>query len=473
MSSGGRLNEASFRFGIRDLDRQYSCVISPGTIILIAGHPGAGKTTFAAMMCHVNALEGKPCLYISFNEEKDKFMNWMRGLGFDFTELERRSLFKFVKLPILTEDTLFSSLMDIIVENVSKFKPSVLVIDSITPVGEVLGKEGARVRSFLQNFLTNLSRSMGGIIVLVAEIPLSTEYVSLGSAEFVADMVIIMKHRIEGSRLVRVMELRKVRGAPINVAEIPFAIREGEGIRVFTPPIMRRSTGPDLSRYYEFRCRALRDALGHVHPGASIVYIIPSRARTPDVTLASILELIVRYGLRTALISYRLTSAEIRHYFTESLERIGLPKIVNEAWRNVVFAEGVNPTAHSLEEVLHKVLDALDRKPDIVILHGVENLFMVYGDIQKTYNSLFNIVQHHKTLGVVTVLISTKIREDLSDILSNLADAVIEVNYDFSGRPGELHPHTYLWAAGRPPRTLSYDELRECLEEIQEGVRRG
>ncbi len=458
-----------FLFGVQDLDKHYSHAIRPGTIILVAGHPGAGKTTFAAKMCYVNALRGKPCLYVSFNEERDKFLEWMRGLGFDFTELENRGLFKYIKLPVLTEDTLFSDLMDVLVENIHKFKPLIVVIDSITPVSEILGEKGAKVRSFLQNFLTNLSRSIQGVIMLVAEIPLSTEYVSLGSAEFVADIVIIMKHRVEGSRLVRTMELRKVRGVAISVAEIPFAIREGEGIRVFTPPIMRRSTGPDLSKSIKLRCTALKDVLDHIHPGMSLSYITPTSARGPGYLLIPLIDIIMRHRLKVALISYRLTSAELRHYFEEFLRRIGTEFVSEELWKHVVCAEGVNPTTHSLEEVLHKVLDALRKKPNVMILHGVENLFIVYGNPQKTYNSLFNIVQHNKTLGVFTVLLASAVDEQVRNMLSNIADIVVSESYEITAPTGKLHPRTYIWASGSVPRILSYEEVLECLEELKKG----
>lgn len=461
-----------FLFGVRDLDKHYSHAIKPGTIILVAGHPGAGKTTFTAKMCYANALAGKPCLYVSFNEERDKFLEWMRGLGFDFTELENKRLFKFIKLPVLTEDTLFSDLMDILVENIHKFKPSVVVIDSITPVGEILGEKGAKMRSFLQNFLTNLSRSLQGVIVLVAEIPLSTEYISLGSAEFVADIVILMKHRIEGSRLVRTMELRKVRGVAISVAEIPFAIREGEGIRVFTPPIMRRSVGPDLSKSYKLRCTVLKDVLDHIHPGMSLSYITPTTAKGPGYLLIPLIDLVLQYGLKIALVSYRLTSAEVKHYFREFLKNIGMEFISNEFWKQVVYAEGVNPTTHSLEEVLHKVLDALKRKPNVMVLHGVENLFIVYGNLQKTYNSLFNIIQHNKTLGVVTVLLASAVDERVKNMLSNIADIIISETYEAGGFTGKLHPRTYIWTSGNIPRILSYEEVLECLEEVREGIGR-
>ncbi len=461
-----------FLFGVKDLDKHYSHAIKPGTIILVAGHPGAGKTTFAAKMCYTNALAGKSCLYVSFNEERDKFLEWMKGLGFDFTELENKGLFKFIKLPVLTEDTLFSDLMDILVENIHKFKPLIVVIDSITPVGEILGEKGAKMRSFLQNFLTNLSRTLHGVIVLVAEIPLSTEYISLGSAEFVADIVIIMKHKVEGSRLVRTMELRKVRGVAISVAEIPFAIREGEGIRVFTPPIMRRGIGPNLRKSYELRCTMLKDVLDHIHPGMSLSYMTPTMAKGPGYLLIPLIDFALHHNLRIALISYRLTSAELRHYFGEFLKRIGMEDIGSKLWKQVVYAEGVNPTTHSLEEVLHRVLDALKRRPDIMVLHGVENLFIVYGNPQKTYNSLFNIIQHNKTLGVITVLLATMVDDRIKNMLSNIADIVLCETYGTSGSIGKLHPQVYVWVSGNVPKILGYEEVLECLEEIKENINR-
>ncbi len=93
----------------------------------------------------------------------------------------------------------------------------------------------------------------------------------------------------------------------------------------------------------------------------------------------------------------------------ELLKKMDMGIISDNLWKHIVYAEGVNPTTHSLEEVLNRVLDALRRKPNVMVLHEVENLFIVCRNPQKTYNNLFNIIQHNKTLGVLTVLLASAV----------------------------------------------------------------
>lgn len=53
-----------FVFGIETLDEHLGSSIAYGALAVVAGHPGAGKTTLASTICYRNALQGRKCLYI-------------------------------------------------------------------------------------------------------------------------------------------------------------------------------------------------------------------------------------------------------------------------------------------------------------------------------------------------------------------------------------------------------------------------
>jgi Cdc6-like AAA superfamily ATPase len=64
-----------------------------GSLIMVRGAPGTGKTVFAATFLHESVLKyGDPGLYVSFSENKEKFSGFMRGFGMDFERLEERFL---------------------------------------------------------------------------------------------------------------------------------------------------------------------------------------------------------------------------------------------------------------------------------------------------------------------------------------------------------------------------------------------
>jgi len=222
-----------FVIGVPGLDKLVGEVAAPYTI-LIAGHPGAGKTTLASTICYANALKGEKCLYISFYEDKEKLFRYMKRLGLELREIELNGLFKFVKLP-LTFD------INMIIDEVGKLVGegySVIVVDSITALLEVV-RENVEKRAWLLNYFYQLPVLFNGLLILVSELPFGEERIGLGSIEFVVDSIFILKHRIEDHLLTRLIEIRKTRGAPINIAEAYFTIAENIGIVVFTPPILQ------------------------------------------------------------------------------------------------------------------------------------------------------------------------------------------------------------------------------------------
>ena len=83
---------SGFTLGVIELDRILRDAIQPGTLLVISGHPGSGKTTLASTICYVNALQGKKCLYISFQESKEKLYVNMARLGLNLEEIERRGV---------------------------------------------------------------------------------------------------------------------------------------------------------------------------------------------------------------------------------------------------------------------------------------------------------------------------------------------------------------------------------------------
>lgn len=463
---GGAAPSSGFTYGVKVLDQLYSSALIPGTTILIAGHPGAGKTTFAAGICYKNALNGIPSLYISFIEDKDKFMNFMGRIGFPLEELERKGLFKYAKLPILTDEEILTELTNKIYSEIVKGGYKIVVIDSITPIMTLM--KGPEVRSVIQNFFYKLSRMISGLLVLVAELPYGTGTVPIEDAEFVADIVIMMKHRVERARLVRIMEIRKMRGAPVNVAEIPFAIREGEGIRVFVPPILQEANVVDLTKTYKLPCRLLKEVFGgHYHPGAVVSIITPPDGRFPVLAFIPMLRTVIDYDLKVSMVSFRYTAKEAIHYFTEAMKDLGLGEFVDKIRKQVVSSVGVNPSGYSIEELIHILLDIINEsKPDVLFLHGVEMLFLTFENIQRPFLYLFNVLQHNKSLGITTVMYSTYVNDNVLVMLKNLSDIVFEETYDYEKQNyGVLKPLTYVWKVGRRPYRLRYEDIMECIEE--------
>jgi len=104
--------------GIGEFDRVLGGGIVPGSMVLIGGEPGIGKSTLLLQVAHLLARHGGPVLYVS-GEESEKQIK-LRGerLG-----IEGGALF------LLGETSL-----ERILEHVEELKPRALVVDSVQTV---------------------------------------------------------------------------------------------------------------------------------------------------------------------------------------------------------------------------------------------------------------------------------------------------------------------------------------------------
>ncbi|MEM4763185.1 MAG: ATPase domain-containing protein, partial [Desulfurococcaceae archaeon] len=165
-----RYNQSSdFTIGVEGLNYLTGRIIPPYTI-LVAGHPGAGKTTLGATICYSNAVRGKKCLYVSFYEEKDKLYAYMERLGIKLRDAESRGLLKFLRLPATMDaENLANTLSKTIMEGFQ-----VVVIDSITVLLESL-RENVEKRAWLLNYFYQLPSVFNGLLVLISELPFGEE----------------------------------------------------------------------------------------------------------------------------------------------------------------------------------------------------------------------------------------------------------------------------------------------------------
>ncbi|MFA6130952.1 MAG: DNA repair protein RadA [Patescibacteria group bacterium] len=100
--------------GISELDRVLSGGLVPGSVTLLAGEPGIGKSTLVAELAATYSKE-KPCYYVSGEES------------------EGQVLLRFERLGISPTSILFSNATEVrsIIATAQSMKPALLIIDSI------------------------------------------------------------------------------------------------------------------------------------------------------------------------------------------------------------------------------------------------------------------------------------------------------------------------------------------------------
>lgn len=100
---------------MKELDRVLGGGIVPGSLILVGGDPGIGKSTLLLQVCRLLAADGHPVLYISGEESLKQIKIRANRMGC-FSD----------QLRLLCETNL-----ELIEETIQRHKPEIVVIDSI------------------------------------------------------------------------------------------------------------------------------------------------------------------------------------------------------------------------------------------------------------------------------------------------------------------------------------------------------
>jgi len=455
-----------FRWGIESLDELLGKALIPGTSILLAGNPGAGKTTLAATICYANASRGNPCLYFSFYEEEDRFISQMKRYGMDFDRLAENKLFQYMKLPLILDTDALEAILESITQYADEAKAKVIVVDSFTPLGMIL-REEARAREILQNYFYTLARTIGGIVVIIAEIPYGYQRVEIGGVEFVTDIVLILKHIVVNRLITRILEIRKARGAPINVAELPFSIIDGRGIVVYAPPIIKAIPPPRRDISYKLPCRVFENALKSLHPGEVVYVEYPADCRVRHLLVPALLGLIVENNLKTLIISYHRSPKEIEEGYYLAVGEGRQSGLVKRALE-LTEVYTINPSAMSLEEIYSTEVQVIQRRrPDVVLFERIE--VPAYIHEYSGYEGLYYKYLRDELLllrkqGVLTFRVSSHVSDSHYNKNASLSDVVLRAMKLIRGDKLELF--LYTWRTNAEPRLLTESDLWTCIKEI-------
>ncbi len=143
-----------FSSGIGELDRVLGGGMIPGSLVLVGGDPGIGKSTLLLQVCRNVAADGKKVLYISGEESLQQIKIRAQRIG-DFSE----------SLLLLCETNL-----DDIAEVLKREKPEAAVIDSVqTMYSEAVSSAPGSVSQVRQatNLFLQLAKTLDITVFLV------------------------------------------------------------------------------------------------------------------------------------------------------------------------------------------------------------------------------------------------------------------------------------------------------------------
>jgi len=215
--------------GIPGLDKLIEGGFKGGSINLVCGGAGSGKTTFAVQFLLEGLKKGEAGIYITFEEKRDKLYEDMRDFGWDMEQYEKAGIFKFLEYTpeqirhVLVEG---GGTVDAIITQMGAKR---LVIDSITSFSLLFQDELTKKESSLALF--ELINRWGCTAVLTSEaIQMAQEDMSV-TLQFEVDSIIILYHfKKEGVRT-RAIEILKMRGTKTPEKVMRLTI-EKDGITV-------------------------------------------------------------------------------------------------------------------------------------------------------------------------------------------------------------------------------------------------
>lgn len=441
-----------FSLGLKELEETFRDSLQPGTLAIIVGHPGSGKTTLAVQLCHANARNGHKCLYVSFQEDKEKLYRHMEKLGFDLEDLEKKGVFKYVRLPMMT---LVDDLMKELSTLLTTDSYDVIIVDSVNALLDSV-KTREEQRMILQNYFYEVSRMVKGLVVLLAEIPMGEERVNLGSIEFVSDFVIILKHHVVRGLLARIMEIRKARGSPLKAVEYPFEIQEGQGIRVFPPPTPEKiflGNGTPL----ESSLALTKQVVPRILRGEVVYITYDPFARSPLPALL-VLDLLISNNMKATVTSYIYSEDEVLDSIAHALrEYAGMSE--EDAFRllkKYMRFDSLNPVGEALTSLASRTVLQIEKaKPDMIIFHGVE-IFSKVSDYKDYWSALVNELTWTKNNGVTNIRFGACTPREWCEMNAAVSDIVIHVR--FTDKNGSLVPVIYSWGRSFRPRTVEINE---------------
>lgn len=301
-------DQARLETGVRNLDGVLHGGLPEGSVTVIGGSPGAGKTTLAQQICFHNASSAQRVLYFStLSEPTAKTLRYLSQFGF-FDPVKLDAGIQYVDLGAILRTKGLEETSALIMDHVKRVKPAIVVIDSFK-VFDDLAKSREELRKFGYGLAVNLM-AWEATTFLLGEY--SAQDIRTNPLFSIVDGLLLVTQREQSGEQQRFIQVIKMRGTEHSRDEHAFVMTPS-GIDVFAPrmTITREDRGPAVAR-----CKTgiskLDDLLGEGIPRGSSL-LVAGVAGTGKTVL--LLEFIYRgalLGEKGIIFSFEETAERLR-----------------------------------------------------------------------------------------------------------------------------------------------------------------
>jgi len=450
--------------GVDGLDDVVEGGFPRGSLIVLAGEPGVGKTVFSMVFLVKGVELNESGVYVSFAEAKNTLINnFSRHLNVDLAKLEVEGKIKILDFTVIKEEGI-SLILESILAEVKALNAKRLVIDSFSAMAQAF-KEPIDVRIILHTILNKLIKEMDCTTIIIEEIPIGESKIGFGIEEFVADGILRLKRNYFEDRLIRKLEIIKLRGVKLKEPNIVFTLNEG--FKAFTPfkpkPIEKPSRFqpiPEPPNKYSTGIKDLDETLGGGIPKGSITLLeIDEKVSTFEyhlflgpigsefVTQGRGVVIVPSVGVNAGMVKrlgeiYGATIDEFNRFIR--IVEIGFEK-PEEGYINIVALKGEDWKEDLKKSIeASKNLEATTGKPNLYII-GLDTLIAYYGEKACEKIMTQSATRIRKANAMLIALLKGGYRE-LAARLSPIADTHLRL----------MREHDCLLLYGVKPRTGLY-----------------
>lgn len=238
-------NVTRIETGVRNLDELVDGGIPQGSIVIVAGPPGSGKTILAEQICFHNASTQQPALYFNtLSEPTAKTLRYLSQFRF-FDAKKLDDSIQFVDLGAILRTQGLEDASNLIMDQVKEIKPAVVVIDSFKVFDDLATSQEA-LRKFDYQLAINLM-AWEATTFLLGEY--GQRDIGTNPLFSVVDGLLLLTQREQSGEQQRFIQAVKMRGTAHNRDEHTFVITD-DGVQVFAPrvTIQREDRGPKTNR---------------------------------------------------------------------------------------------------------------------------------------------------------------------------------------------------------------------------------
>ncbi len=223
--SGAKLQR--LESGIPGLDELIEGGIPCGTVVLLSGHSGTGRSTLAMQFLQQGVKNGETSVYVSLEREVEEVLEAFSDFDWDLESMMKEKKLSIVKPDMRRFDTLRQTIED----EVDRLSAKRLVIDPFSLLTAYFNNV-YDVRKALSD-LSRQMRAAGCTLLAVTDIKENDPtYSSTGFEEFVAGGIINLGliYKEKSNELVRTLLVRKMSRTKHALKPIPFDITENGAV---------------------------------------------------------------------------------------------------------------------------------------------------------------------------------------------------------------------------------------------------